>query len=50
VLPISEEQTGQSKEATRRKCTSVEMIGELKHKLKFMLERSLFLVSIDKSV
>jgi len=49
VLPISEEQTGQSKETRRRKCTSVEMIGELKHKLKFMLERSGFLVSIDKS-
>ena len=50
VLPISEEQTGQNKEATRRKCTSVEMIGELKHKLKSMLERFLFLVSFGKSV
>lgn len=50
ILPISEEQTGQNKEATRRKCTSVEMIGELKHKLKSMLERFCLFVSIDKSV
>ena len=49
ILLISEEWTGQTKQETRRKCRRIfeMMTGKLKHQLKSMLEKFLFLVWIS---